>query len=283
MDFRSEETLRRKREELRIAKEKVIEKSRKAEIRKKESQRKKRDEENSDAKADKAQAHSNLLRHDRAQALSNIRKYQRQIDQFASDMTYFEKRIDELLYMAKVQIGDMKAKKQEATNLREEATCLKREADLNCIPGLVEREFHGLNRNSKHKELLQKAEEKMQKAIDVDKIAQKLNQEAKKHGEDAVSLGEKMLINGKWRGDVEKIKIQEEQKAANLGEKLKTYKIEISNCEYLSRKLREEGAQHEEASYRLEEEAVNAEKLARQAEEEIRELEKELENKQIKK
>ena len=92
-----------------------------------------------------------------------------------------------------------------------------------------------------------------------------------------------MLINGKWRGEIEKIKIQEEQKVADLGEKLKTYKIEISNCEYLSRKLREEGAQHEEASYRLEEEAVNAEKLARQAEEEIRELEKELENKQIKK
>ena len=65
--------------------------------------------------------------------------------------------------------------------------------------------------------------------------------------------------------------------SANLGEKLKTYKIEISNCEYLSRKLRDEGAQHEEASYRLEEEAVNAERLARQAEEEIRRLEEELE------
>ena len=278
MDLRSKDTLRRKREELRIAKEKVIEKSREAEIRKKESQRKKRDEENSNAKADKAQAHSNLLRHDRAVALSNIRKYQRQIDQFASDMTYFEKRIDELRYMVKVQLGDMRAKKQEAINLRDEANCLKREADLNCIPGLVEREFHGLNRNSRQKELLQKAEEKMQKAIYVDKIAQKLDQEAKKHGENAVSLGDKMLINGKWRGEIEKIKIQEEQKVADLGEKLKTYKIEISNCEYLSRKLREEGAQHEAASDRLEEEAVNAEKLARQAEEEIRELEKELEN-----
>ena len=171
MDLRSQETLRRKREELRIAKEKVIEKSREAGFRKIESQRKKRDEENSDAKADKAQVHSNLLRHDRAKALSNIRTYQRQIDQFASDMTYFEKRIDELRYMVKVQLGDMRAKKQEAINLRHEANCLKREADLNCIPGLVEREFHGLNRNSRQKELLQKAEEKMQKAIYVDKIA----------------------------------------------------------------------------------------------------------------
>ena len=188
-----------------------------------------------------------------------------------------------MCYKAKAQLGDMRAKQQEAINLRHEANCLKREADLNCIPGIVEREFHGLNRNSRQKELLQKAEEKMQKAIYVDKIAQKLDQEAKKHGENAVSLGDKMLINGKWRGEIEKIKIQEEQKVADLGEKLKTYKIEISNCEYLSRKLREEGAQHEAASYRLEEEAVNAEKLARQAEEEIRELEKELENKQIKK
>ena len=283
MDLRSEETIRRKREELRVARGKVIEKRREAGIRRIESQRKNRDEERSDAKADKAQAHSNMLRQDREKALSKIRSYQKQIDSYATEITYFEKRIDVLRNRIKAQLGDMRAKQQEAIHLQDEANRLKREADLNCIPGLVEREFHGLNRNSKHKELLHRAEEKMQKAIDVDKIAQKLNQEAKKHGEDAVSLGEKMLINGRWRGDVEKIKIQEEQKAANLGEKLKTYKIEISNCEYLSRKLRDEGAQHEEASYRLEEEAVNAERLARQAEEEIRRLEEELENKQIKK
>ena len=122
----------------------------------------------------------------------------------------------------------------------------------------------------------------MQKAIYVDKIAQKLDQEAKKHGENAVSLGDKMLINGKWRGEIEKNKIQEEQKVADLGEKLKTYKIEISNCEYLSRKLREEGAQHEADSDRLEDKAVETERLAKQAEEEIKELEKELENKQVK-
>ena len=225
MDLRSQETLRRKREELRIAKEKVIEKSREAGIRKKESQRKKRDEENSDAKADKAQAHSNLLRHDRAKALSNIRNYQRQIDHYATDMTYFEKRIDELRYKTKAQLGDMRAKQQEAINLRHEANCLKREADLNYIPGIVEREFHGLNRNSRQKELLQKAEEKMQKAIYVDKIAQNLDQEAKKHGDSAVILGNKMLINGKWRGEIEKNKIQEEQKVADMAKNLKPTKL----------------------------------------------------------
>ena len=91
-----------------------------------------------------------------------------------------------------------------------------------------------------------------------------------------------MLINGRWRGELEKNKIQEEQKVAELGEKLKTYKVEIYNCEYLSRKLREEGAQHEADSDRLEEEAVEAERLAKQAEKENKELEKELENKRVK-
>merc|ERR1712126_419460 len=111
------------------------------------------DEERRDAKADKAQAHSNLLRHDREKALSKIKNYQRQIDHYTTDITYFEKRIDELRCKTKAQLGDMRAKQQEAINLRHEANCLKREADLNCNPGIVEREFHGLNRNSRQKEI----------------------------------------------------------------------------------------------------------------------------------
>ena len=47
-------------------------------------------------------------------------------------------------------------------NLRLEADCLKREAELNCISGRVEHEIHGLTRYSRHKELLQKAEENVQ-------------------------------------------------------------------------------------------------------------------------
>ena len=96
MDLRSEETIRRKREELRIARGKVIEKSREAGIRRIESQRKKRDEERSDAKADKAQAHSNRLRQDRDKVLIKIRNYQKQIDSYATEIAYFEKRIDVL-------------------------------------------------------------------------------------------------------------------------------------------------------------------------------------------
>ena len=46
----------------------------------------------------------------------------------------------------------MKTKQQEAMHLRYKADCLKRETDLYCIPGGVEREFHGLNRYSTHKE-----------------------------------------------------------------------------------------------------------------------------------
>ena len=77
-----------------------------------------------------------------------------------------------------------------------------------------------------------------------------------------------------------KTKYRKRKKVAELGEKLKTYKVEIYNCEYLSRKLREEGAKHEADSYRLEEQAVTAERLAEQAEEEIKRLERELASKQ---
>ena len=182
----------------------------------------------------------------------------------------------------KAQIEDMRAKQQEAIHLRYEADCLKREADLNCIPGKIERELHGLNKYSKQKELLQKAEESMQKAISADKIAQDLDIAAQKDGDNVVILGDQLLINGRYRGELEKDKIQEEQKVAELGEKLKTYKVEIYNCEYLSRKLREEGAKHEADSYRLEEQAVTAERLAEQAAEEIKRLERELDNKIVK-
>ena len=280
MDLRSEETIRRKKEEIRIAREKIIEKRREADFKRLESERKQREEEKSDEKADKAQTHSNRLRHDRNQALIKIQNYQRKIDSYAMEMTSCEKRIDALRDRIKTQIEDMRAKRQEAIHLRYEVNRLEREADLNCIPGKLERELHGLNKYSRQKELLQKAEEIMQKAIYADKIAQDLDIAAKKDGDNVVVLGDQLLVNGRYRGELEKDKIQEEQKVAKLGEKLKTYKVEIYNCEYLSRKLREDGAKHEEDSYRLEEQAVMAERLAEQAEEEIKRLERELASKQ---
>ena len=104
----------------------------------------------------------------------------------------------------------------------------------------------------------------MQKAINIDKIAKVLEESAKKDKHNVHILGNHMLINIKLR------------------EKLRTYKSEISNCEYLLRKLRKEKARNKAASDWLEKEAVEAERLAKQAEEEIKELEKELENKQVK-
>ena len=117
----------------------------------------------------------------------------------------------------------------------------------------------------------------MQKAINIDKIAQVLEESAKKDEHNVVILGNQMLKNGKLREELDKNKIQEEQKITQLREKLRTYKSEISNCEYLLRKLREEKARNEAASDRLEEEAIEASKLAKQAKEEVKELNNELE------
>ena len=125
MDLRSEETIRRKREELRMARGKVIEKRREAGIRRIESQRKQRDEERSDAKADKAQAHSNRLRLDRDKALIKIKNYQKKIDSYTTEMTYCEKWIDALRTRITAQLEDMRAKRQEAIHLRYEADHLK--------------------------------------------------------------------------------------------------------------------------------------------------------------
>ena len=118
----------------------------------------------------------------------------------------------------------MKTKQQEAMHLRQKADCLKREINLNSIPGRVERKFHGLNKYSRHKELLQKAKESMQKAINIDKIAQVLEESAKKDEHNVLILDNQMLINIKWREELDKNKIQEEQKITELKEKLRTYK-----------------------------------------------------------
>ena len=283
MDMRSAATIKRKIKEMRIVKEKVFEKRKEAEVKNIEARRKQRNKEISNAKSTKALNHSNRLRRDREKTLINIGKYQKQIDICTTKITSCEKQIDLLRKRIHAPIADMRTKVQEASHLRCEADRLKREAGVNCILGKTERELHGQNKYSRHRKLLRRAVENMQKAINVNESAQGCDKSANKDKHKILIIGHQMVINSKWKGELDENKRQEEQRVAQLGEKLKTYKIEISNCEYLSRKLREEGAQHEEASYRLEEEAVNAEKLARQAEEEIRELEKELENKQIKK
>ena len=277
MDMRSAATIKRKIKEMRIVKEKVFEKRKEAEVKNIEARRKQRNKEISNAKSTKALNHSNRLRRDREKTLINIGKYQKQIDICTTKITSCEKQIDLLRKRIHAPLADMRTKVQEASYLRCEADRLKREAGVNCILGKTERELHGQNKYSRHRKLLRRAVENMQKAINVNESAQGCDKSANKDKHKILILGHQMLINSKWKGELDENKRQEEQRVAYLGEKLKTYKIEISNCEYLSRKLREIGAQHEEASYRLEKEAVNAERLVRQAEEEIRQLEKELE------
>ena len=52
-----------------------------------------------------------------------------------------------------------------------------------------------------------KAKESMRKAINIDKIAQVLEESAKKDEHNVLILGNQMLINGKWRSEFEKNKI----------------------------------------------------------------------------
>ena len=173
----------------------------------------------------------------------------------------------------------MRTKRQEARHLRCEADRLRREADLNCIPGKIERELHGRNKYSRHKKLLHKAVENMQKAINIDKSAQDHDQSFNRDKNKVLIIGHQMVVNSQRKSELDDNKRQKEERVAELGEKLRTYKIEISNCEFLSKQLREEEAQNEAACVQLKEEALKAERLAEQAEDEVRELESELKGK----
>ena len=279
MDMRSAATIKRKIKEMRIVKEKVFEKRKEAEVKNIEARRKQRNKEISNAKSTKALNHSNRLRRDREKTLINIGKYQKQIDICTTKITSCEKQIDLLRKRIHAPLADMRTKVQEARHLRWEADSLKREADVNCILGKTERELHGQNKYSRHRKLLRRAVENMQKAINVNESAQGCDKSANKDKHKILILGHQMLINSKWKGELDENKRQEEQRVAQLGEKLRTYKIEISNCEYLSKQLREEEAQNEAACIQLKQEALKAERLAEQAEAEVKELESELESK----
>lgn len=277
--MRSAATIKRKTKEMREAKEKVFEKRKEAKIKNIEARRKQRDKEISNAKSTKALNHSNRLRRDREKTLIKIRKYQKQIDICTTKMTSCEKRIDLLRKRIHAPLADMRTKVQEARHLHCEADRLKREADVNCILGKTERELHGQNKYSRHKKLLHRAVENMQKAINIDESAQDRDKSANRDKNKILIIGHQMVINSQWKGELDENKRQEEQRVAELGEKLRTYKIEISNCEYLSKQLREEEAQNEAACVRLKEEALKAERLAEQAEAEVKELESELKGK----
>ena len=279
MDMRSAATIKSKIKEMRIVKEKVFEKRKEAEVKNIEARRKQRNKEISNAKSTKALNHSNRLRRDREKTLINVGKYQKQIDICTTKITSCEKQIDLLRKRIHAPLADMRTKIQEARHLRCEADCLKREAGVNCILGKTERELHGQNKYSRHRKLLGRAVENMQKAINVNESAQGCDKSANKDKHKILIIGHQMVINSKWKGELDENKRQEEQRVAQLGEKLRTYKIEISNCEYLSKQLREEEAQNEATCIQLKQEALKAEKFAEQAEAEVKELESELKGK----
>ena len=91
-----------------------------------------------------------------------IEGYQKHKDNCTAKIVACENQI--MLYCGRIiaQQETIRSKTQEAVNLCLEADLLRKEADLNCLPGIVECEIHGMNKNSKHCKLLQKAEEKQQ-------------------------------------------------------------------------------------------------------------------------
>ena len=219
------------------------------------------------------------MRRDREKTLINIGKYQKQIDICTTKITSCEKQIDLLRKRIHAPLADMRTKVQEASHLRCEADRLKREAGVNCILGKTERELHGQNKYSRHKKLLHRAVENRQKAINIDKSAQDRDQSFNRDKNKVLIIGHQMVVNSQRKSELDNNKRQKEQRVAELGEKLRTYKIEISNCEYLSKQLREEEAQNEATCIQLKQEALKAEKFAEQAEAEVKELESELKGK----
>ena len=86
MDLRSQQTLDRKRTEIRLERERSASKKQEADQKRYEASRKQREEENMDKKAEKAQRHSEKLRRDREQSVVKIEGYHRKIDSWTRDM-----------------------------------------------------------------------------------------------------------------------------------------------------------------------------------------------------
>ena len=63
--------------------------------------------------------------------------------------------------------------RQEVIGFQLKADLLRTEADINCMSGLMECETQGMTVTSKHKEVLQKAEEKQREAMMKDRQAEK--------------------------------------------------------------------------------------------------------------
>ena len=95
MDMRSQQTLERKRTEIKVQRELSASKKQESNIKRYEALRKQREEENMDRKADKAKKHSEKLRREREQSVIKIGSYHRKIDFLNRDMKDCERNIDE--------------------------------------------------------------------------------------------------------------------------------------------------------------------------------------------
>ena len=278
MDLTSQQTLNRKREEIRVERERSVSKRREAGQKRYEASRKQREEEEMDKKAEKAHKHSEELKRYRELSVVKIKSYHRKIDHQTADMKESERKIDEYRRRIRNQQDRIRVSRQAAINCRLDADLLRTEADIACMSGSMKRETQGMSIHSNHTELLQKAETKQREAMRMDREAEESDRRAIEGEQNVHRLCNQLLVQGMVRGTLEREKEEEEKKVAALAEKLRTYKIEAANCEYLSRKLRDEEARLDQECYRLTGEAEEAERAALQAEQEANKIEKEISN-----
>ena len=276
MDLTSQQTLDRKREEIRVLREQSVSKRREADQRRSEASRKQREEEEMDRKAEKAQKHSEELKRYRELSVEKIERYQRKIDHQTIEMRESERQIDDCRVRLRNQQERIRASRQTAINCRLDADLLRTEADVACMTGVKKRETQGMNAHSNHAELLLKAEEKQREAMRMDREAEESDRRAIEGEHNVHRLCNQLLVQGMVRGTLEREKEEEEKKVAELAEKLRTYKIEAANCEYLSLKRRGEEARLDQEWYQLTAEAEEAEQAALQAEQEANRIEKEI-------
>ena len=98
----------------------------------------------------------------------------------------------------------MKDKQEEIKQFHIEAELLRKEADLNCIFGRAQWELRGLNKYSKHKELLKRAEEKIHNTVKRENDIQDLNRSIKTDEQNNSRLCDQMLVKACWRGELER-------------------------------------------------------------------------------
>merc|ERR1711942_216716 len=104
----------------------------------------------------------------------------------------------------------IRVRRQEAISLRSSADLLRKAADEACMQGAMERETQGMSDRSKHRELLQKAEEKQREAMRKDRDAEEHDRSATEGQRNVHRLCDSLLANGRMRSEVEREKERED-------------------------------------------------------------------------